>query len=186
MGKIWLTSDLHFCHDREFIYGPRGFKNVFDMNDTIVENWNAVVEPDDDVYVLGDLMLNDNFLGSKLIKSLKGNIHIILGNHDTDTRVKLYDHFYNVVEITYATILKYNGYHFYLSHYPTYTANLDDRGLKHALLNLYGHTHQNTNFFEDRPYMYHVGLDSHNCKPILLDDIIEDIKDKVDECVDML
>ena len=35
---IWLTSDLHFCHDRYFIYEPRGFENIEDMNETIVNN----------------------------------------------------------------------------------------------------------------------------------------------------
>ena len=30
--KVWLTSDLHLCHDKEFIWGPRGFKNVDEMN----------------------------------------------------------------------------------------------------------------------------------------------------------
>lgn len=49
-------------------------------------------------------------------------------------------------------------------------------------LNLYGHTHQTTNFYEDRPYMYHVGVDSHNGYPVLLDDIIEQMKIKVEEC----
>ena len=37
-------------------------------------------------------------------------------------------------------------------------------------------------FFEDRPYMYHVGVDSHNGFPVLLDDIIEEMHDKVEEC----
>ena len=35
MSKIWFTSDLHFCHDRDFIYGPRGFKSVQEMNEAI-------------------------------------------------------------------------------------------------------------------------------------------------------
>ena len=49
-------------------------------------------------------------------------------------------------------------------------------------LNLYGHTHQNTNFYEDRPYMYHVGVDSHDGYPVLLDTVIIQMKNKVDEC----
>lgn len=28
MGKIFLTSDLHFGHQREFLYGPRGFNTI--------------------------------------------------------------------------------------------------------------------------------------------------------------
>ena len=50
---IFLTSDLHFNHDREFVWKVRGFTSVQEMNETIVKNWNSVVNPDDDVYVLG-------------------------------------------------------------------------------------------------------------------------------------
>ena len=85
-----------------------------------------------------------------------------------------------------ACFLDYKGYHFYMSHFPTLTGNLDDRGLKHMTLNLFGHTHQKENFYEDRPYMYHVGVDSHDCYPVSLDQIIEDMKQKVKECEEML
>ena len=54
MNKIWFTSDLHFCHDREFIYGPRGFKSVHEMNDAIIKNFNDTVAWDDDLFILGD------------------------------------------------------------------------------------------------------------------------------------
>ena len=173
---IYFTSDLHFCHNKPFLYEPRKFTNVYDMNEAIVRNWNAKIDPEDDVYVLGDLMLNDNDTGIRLLKNLKGRIHIILGNHDTDARVELYRNCYNVVEITYATIIKVNGYHFYLSHYPTITSvPEDDKDAKHRLICLYGHTHQQTNFYNDNPYIYHVGVDSHNCTPVSVDQIIEDI-----------
>ena len=48
--------------------------------------------------------------------------------------------------------------------------------LTQTTLNLYGHTHQVNNFYQGMPYMYHVGVDSHNCYPVLLDDIIEEMK----------
>ena len=46
------------------------------------------------------------------------------------------------------------------------------------IINLYGHTHQQTNFFNDNPFMYHVGVDSHDCYPVSIDEIIYDIKEK--------
>ena len=46
------------------------------------------------------------------------------------------------------------------------------------VINLFGHTHQTTNFYNDNPYMYHVGVDSHDCYPVLLEDILESIKIK--------
>lgn len=184
--SIWLTSDLHFCHDRGFLYEPRGFKTVQEMNKAIVKNWNSVVEHGDDVYCLGDMMLNDNETGLKLIKQLKGNIHIVLGNHDTLTREELYRDCYNVVEVALAVRLKYKGYHFFMTHYPCYTGNLEKESLKQCTLNLFGHTHQKTKFWEDIPFMYHVGLDSHDCTPVLIDQVIEDMKEKAKECKVML
>lgn len=79
-------------------------------------------------------------------------------------------------------MLDYKKYHFYMSHFPTLTGNLEKESLKQMTLNLYGHTHQNSNFYEDRPYMYHVGVDSHDGYPVSLDKIIEEMNDKVEEC----
>lgn len=183
---IYFTSDLHLFHDREFLYKPRGFDNVDDMVKVLIENWNNTVTDEDDVYILGDLMLNDNDKGMEVLRQLKGKLHIILGNHDTDTRVTLYKNLVNVVEITYATIIKYKKYHFYLSHYPTMTGNLENGHLSEILINLFGHTHQQVNFYNDIPWMYHVGLDSHNMQLVSLDQIIEDCKIKMQECKEQL
>jgi len=186
MSNIYITSDLHFSHDREFVYKPRGFSNIYEMNKAIVERWNNIVQPDDIVYVLGDIMLNDNEQGLKLLKSLKGEIHIVLGNHDTATREALYKNCENVVEVALAARLKYKGYHFFMTHYPCLTGNLEKESLKQCTCNLYGHTHQTTNFYQDIPFVYHVGVDSHNCTPVHIDQIIEDMNKKVKECVEML
>ena len=35
------------------------------------------------------------------------------------------------------------------------------------------------NFFENRPYMYHVGVDSHDCYPVLLEDAVDIIRAQV-------
>lgn len=179
---IYVTSDLHFCHDRAFVYEPRGFTNVYDMNEAIVENWNRLIQPADDVYVLGDIMLNDNATGLKLLKSLKGQIHIVLGNHDTDTRKDLYNSCWNVVEIENAIRLKYNKHHFFMTHYPCITSNLEKESLRQCTCSLYGHTHQKDNFYQDIPFIYHVGVDSHSCTPVSLDQVIIDMYAKAEEC----
>ena len=186
--KIYLTSDWHFNHDREFIWKVRGFSSVQQMNETIIQRHNALVQPDDDVYVLGDSALggSDEWIlatNKILIERLNGRLHIIRGNHDTDRRVAMYESCKNVVgPILYADMLHYKGYHFYLSHFPTLTGNLEKESLKQCTCNLFGHTHQTTNFHLDMPYLYHVGVDSHNCHPISLDDIIQEMNNKVQEC----
>lgn len=174
---IWFTSDLHFCHNREFLYELRGFSNIHDMNQTIIKNFNEVISWTDDLYILGDLMLNDNVEGMKCLERLPGNIHIIQGNHDTDTRLEMYSTCARVALEGYATILKYGGYHFYLCHYPTCTANFDlDKPLKNRLLCLAGHTHSK-NLFEPCG-SYNVALDAHNNYPVPIDQIIQDFKTK--------
>ena len=186
MGRIFLTSDLHFGHDREFVWKVRGYDSVQAMNLAQVQKWNEIVEDEDDVYALGDLMLGDPS-NIEFIKQLKGRIHIVLGNHDTANREKMYRELFNVVEVAEVGIrLKYKKHHFVLTHYPMLTGNLEKESLKQMSLNLYGHTHQLTNFYNDMPFMYHVGADSHDGIPVLLDDIIEEMYAKVKECKEFL
>lgn len=184
---IYLSSDLHLMHDREFVYGPRGFSSIWDMSRTLVDNINEVVGVDDELYILGDLMLNDNETALKLFKDIKcPNIHIVLGNHDTPARIKLYNECWNVVEVTYATMIKYGKYNLYLSHYPTMTGNLEKESLKQVIINCFGHTHQKTNFYNDIPYMYHVGVDSHDNYPVSIENAIEEMKAEYIKCIEML
>lgn len=133
-------------------------------------------------------MLGNNAHGIDCLRQLNGFKYFVTGNHDTDTRIKLYidDQMADITWEGYASYLKYKGYHFYLSHYPTLTGNLEKESLKQMTLNLFGHTHQKENFYEDRPYMYHVGLDSHNCFPVSIEEIIQDMNNKVRECKNFL
>lgn len=183
MSNIFFTSDTHFGHNRGFIYEPRGFSSMEEHDETIIENWNKIVKPDDIVYHLGDVMLGDSEYGAKCISRLNGKINLIFGNHDTDSRIKIYhSDCPNIITGGFADRISYEGYHFFLSHYPTNTANLDDSGLKKTMLNLHGHTHQKTDFIMDNPYQYHVGIDSHNNFPVSIEEIIVDIRNKYDEC----
>ena len=177
--KIWFTSDLHFGHNKSFLYEPRGFNSIEEHDATIIKNWNKKISSEDEVYLLGDVMLNDDEHGLECIKQLNGKIHLILGNHDTQNRILLYKNCSNIIEITFATELKINKNYFFLCHYPVITANYDDQlpWAKH-LINLYAHTHQKEKFYNNNPYMYNVGLDAHNNTPVELNEIIKDIKTK--------
>lgn len=183
---IYFSSDLHFGHNREFIYAARGFQSIEEMNEAIIERFNEVITDDDDLYLLGDCMLGDNDTSVECLKRLKGRIHIVLGNHDTDTREQIYRALPNVVEVEMAIRLRYKKLHFYLSHFPTITSNLDKESIYQCTLNLFGHVHTKSNFYYDMPTNYHVGVDSHDCRPVLIDDIIEEIKAKANECLAFL
>ena len=183
MNEIFLTSDTHFGHKPEFLWKPRGFSSVEEMDEAIIENWNKVVKPDDMVVHLGDIMLNDNEHGLECFKRLNGQISIIWGNHDTEVRRQLLCALPNVIELGYAHVFKYNNLSIYISHYPTLTANFSSgRHFSRNVINLHAHTHQKTNFLNPtNPFMYHVGLDSHNCTPVHIDEAISDIRQRWEE-----
>ena len=158
-----------------------------DHDNEVIRRWNSVVGPDDIVYHLGDVMLGDNAYGIGCLADLNGNIKIIPGNHDTTTRLELYKKLPNVEVLGLAEMIKYKKYNFYLSHYPTITSNLEKAPyLKMHIINLFGHTHQQNKFYMSMPYMFHVGMDSNNCTPVLLDDAIEMMKQETAICIEML
>lgn len=184
MSNIYFTSDTHFSHNRGFLYEPRGFSSIEEHDETIVENWNKVVKPEDIVYHLGDTMLNDNEKGIECFKRLNGQIFIIWGNHDTQNRTNmLFRECRNkLAGGWYATVIKHNNHSIYLSHYPTLTANFDEKHFSRHVINLHGHTHQQKNWLDpNNPFMYHVGMDSHNCTPVHIDEVITDIRQRWNE-----
>lgn len=179
---IWMCSDWHFNHDRDFVWGKRGFSSVEEMNEEIVKRHNSIVRPDDDVYVLGDLCLGGaeaNAANKELIEKMNGKLHIVSGNHCTNSRIEMYRTCSNVVEVNlFSQMIKYKKQYFYLSHFPTLTANHDDdRPFKQKIINICGHSHTDDPFTDfDKGIIYHVEMEAHNCYPVLLDRIIEDIK----------
>ena len=176
----------HFNHDKEFIWKVRGFESVEEMNEKILSSWNELIDLEDEVYILGDAILGDNIKGLALLSKLNGQLHLIRGNHDTDTRISYFYNSGSFVEICDAKYLRINGYHFYLTHYPCLTGNLHKESLKKMTLNLHGHTHAQSSFFYDLPFCYNVGVDAHNCKPISIDEILVDMNKKVEECKSFL
>ncbi len=185
MSRIWITSDLHIGHNREFVYQDRGFNNIEEHDEKLVNNWNELIETEDMVYVLGDVMLkhdlaDDDFsYGMSLLKQLNGKLTIIRGNHDSVGKIERYKTCANVVRAGDAALyLEYpdiGRYHFYLSHYPTVVSHEKLKPVKSALINIYGHTHQKEHFYNGHPYMYCACLDAHELKPVLLDDIIDEV-----------
>ena len=179
MKKIYFTSDLHLCHKKDFIYKARGFNSIEEHDEELIKRFNSIVTPEDDLWILGDLMLGDNDEGIKKIKRLNGNLHIIYGNHDTNARILRYAEELDNAEIHgFATTFKYKKQQFMLSHYPTITSNMDEGGasIKAKVINLCGHSHIKNRFKDmDKGLIYHVEIDCHNNFPISLDEILFDI-----------
>lgn len=185
MSNIWVTSDTHFMHVQPFLYNPRGFDYIDEHDENIIANWNKIVGENDIVIHLGDIFMDkDHEKGVRLINRLKGNIVLIRGNHDTDTKIQtITENCPRVEVIGYSAPFKYRGYNFYLSHYPALVSNYDaDKPLKIRTICLAGHCHTQNRWQDfDKGLIYHCELDAHDNKPKLLDEIIEEIKEKIKE-----
>ena len=194
MPEIFICSDWHFNHDKPFIWEARGFESVEQMNNAIIEKHNALVSHEDDVYVLGDIMLGAKFgldAGIKLITQMNGRLHFVRGNHDTNNRWQAYNILSNnkinynqdIVTLENATYLKFDKYNFYLSHYPTITSNNDyNKPLRQRLINLCGHSHTKDKWVDwDKGYIYHVEMDAHDCCPVNIKTILQELQEKVED-----
>jgi calcineurin-like phosphoesterase family protein len=79
---IWFTSDMHFGHANIITYSRRPFRDLDHMHGELIERWNEVVQPHDDVWVLGDVAMGSIEESLKLIPRLNGRKLLVTGNHD--------------------------------------------------------------------------------------------------------
>lgn len=82
MTNIYFTSDTHFGHHNIIQYTNRPWRDVQEMNEALIANWNSVVRADDHVYHLGDVCMGRLWESVKCLKRLKGKKFLIQGNHD--------------------------------------------------------------------------------------------------------
>lgn len=76
----WFTSDIHFWHRNVIQYCNRPWATVEEMNQGIIERFNALVKPEDEVFCFGDFSLN--WQGAEMRKYLNGTWYLVPGNHD--------------------------------------------------------------------------------------------------------
>lgn len=129
---IYVTSDTHFGHANVIKYCNRPWASVDEMNEGIVERWNAIVRPEDTVYHLGDVALNPK-KAIPFLERLNGRKRLIRGNHDHD--IEKYLPYFEWVKDYY--VLKDNGMRFILFHYPISSWD----GLHRGTVHLHGHSH---------------------------------------------
>lgn len=133
----YFISDLHIGHQNILGYDDRPFNDVDEMEEVMILNWNAAVGIDDDVYILGDISWKNVTKTIEFLKQLNGNLHLIVGNHDSNFLKNV--NFRNCfVEITnYKELRLDDGTFIVLSHYPIIFYNRVHQGAFH----LYGHVH---------------------------------------------
>ena len=165
---LYFTSDTHFGSERTLELSRRPFNSVFEMDETIIKNWNSCISNDDIVYHLGDF---GNF---ELLNYLNGFIRLIPGNYELDdldkawkyenTKFKILKKFEYLITVNDLIKIDDNDTNnIFLVHKPSEMVS--------NIFNLFGHVHQlsmvkkfsklSKNF-----YGLNVGVDCHRFFPI--------------------
>lgn len=167
--KIWFTSDTHFRHVNVVKHCPwRAEAGGFDINDIeahdkwIKEIWNETVGRKDIVYILGDFSFANRDATVRLLHTLHGQKHLILGNHDKSSE-KLDNMFQTIYQIRNVVFKKnvfpYLDENFDVSmcHYPLVSWNHKF----HGAVMIHGHCHGRLDDFntETKELRVDVGFD---------------------------
>lgn len=139
--------------------------DVNTMNDTMKSNWNAVVQPHDTVYFLGDFAFADQEKVRELLEELNGNIYLCRGNHDKPLN-NFHKYFVDVFDLRTIKVADPDGkdskyQHIALCHYPLHSWDKQFHNSWH----LHGHCHGKVPF-DPKLKRLDVGVDAHNFTPI--------------------
>ena len=135
----YYTADLHFGHNNVLTFDNRPFKDIGEMDRVLIENWNSRITKNDQVYILGDVALHNEKPYSWYLSQLKGQKHLIVGNHDRKL-LKDNDAMQYFVSVDYYLEVTDEKKRLILSHYPIAEWN----GFHRESYHLYGHIHNNT------------------------------------------
>lgn len=177
----WFIGDCHFFHENVIKFGGRPFKDIEEMNSSIIKNWNRVVKPKDEIYVLGDFSFGNRFETEEILKQLKGKKYLLKGNHDEATTSKNCAKYFVWIKDYHE--IKENGNLWVLSHYPYHSWNKRAFGAIHV----HAHSHKGADLFMvgdpwmgDDPSVYNrficCSSDSINHTPISMDEIKDKFK----------
>lgn len=81
-SKLFFTADTHFGHAAIIEHSKRPYRNVEQMNDALVQNWNDTVSRNSIVFHLGDVGFTKPHDLAIILSQLHGKIHLVPGNHD--------------------------------------------------------------------------------------------------------
>lgn len=143
-SKIWFTSDTHFGHANILKFNRGRFSSVEEMNETIIENWNKCVKPDDIVFHLGDFAFGGAEVWCGVLERLNGHIHLVLGNHDVKNFREGYLKYFD--SVSFQRQIYIEGRAVYLNHYPFLTYGGIHRKPENAVWELFGHVHSTNRY----------------------------------------
>ena len=160
----WFTADPHYPHSNIIPFCDRPFADAAAMNARLLAECRARVQPDDDLWILGDFTAGRSTDAQRrevrsIFHALPGRRHLIRGNHDEDWVCDLpWD---SVAETADIVVDKRS---LFLYHYPMITWP----GARHQGLQLFGHVHQN---WRGSRNSVNVGVDVWDFRPVTLPEI---------------
>lgn len=167
--NYYIIADNHWGHKNIIHLCNRPFKDLTEMNETMINNWNKVVKQNDIVYHLGDLFWND-YSARTILPKLNGEIRLILGNHDKrwkQSRKKLMrspsNPDSNLIVLDDQILEIKEPINAVLCHYPLMSWNRAFYGVKH----MHGHTHNNNCLSEGN--RINVSVELTNYAPVNLE-----------------
>lgn len=159
--NTFFVADPHFGHKAILKYENRPFSSVEEMDELMIKNWNSVVGRDDRVYLLGDVSFHKRNDTWNIIRRLKGNIYLVMGNHDGGSIRSYYDIGFDRV---YDCPIIYNEF-WMLSHEPLYI----NENMPYA--NIFGHVHSNKEYKDFSSQSFCVSVERINYTPIEFSEI---------------
>lgn len=145
--ELFVTSDTHFGHKKILEYQPnRDFCTLEGHNQYLINKWNTTVPETATIFHLGDFIFYEKDFN--IISRLNGNIILIKGNHDHNTK-KLNIPVYEYLKVNYG------GINIVLMHYPLH----DWEQCNHGSLHFHGHTHGRLK--KNRLNRFDVGVDTN-------------------------
>jgi len=193
----FFVSDTHFGHANIIKYSNRPFRDVEQMNEALIKNWNNTVGPEDTVYHLGDVALGPWVEWDGLLERLNGYKVLIVGNHDRIFRgmsakeqKKFQPHYHRWFDETHDNLQGLwldDGTIVNLSHFPYESDHTEGaRYMEYRLVDrgrilIHGHTHAefDKHGMDSRvskskrgSLQIHVGVDAWGYKPVSEDEII--------------
>jgi len=160
----FFTADTHFGHRGIIKYCDRPFSDVEEMDRSMIERWNSVVQPRDMVYHLGDFAFCHPDRAVEIIHKLHGRIHLLRGNHDkTANHPKVRNKFEWIKDMhTYHQTWQGEKVRAVLCHYALRRWNKRHYGSWH----LYGHSHGRLK--DIGGLCFDIGVDSWDYYPLSL------------------
>lgn len=172
---VFFTADTHFGHENVIRFCDRPFASVEEMNETMIRNWNERVTDKDTVYILGDMFFRCKIeTVEDILKRLKGQKYLIVGNHDGSWMSKMdYKKYFVNVQPFLETNDGQNT--FVCCHYPMLSWRHQAR---HNFYMIHGHIHNDTamDFWPllvARERALNAGVDLNGFKPVTLAELIE-------------